>query len=347
MSFRDAATELGVTPTAISHQIRLLEDICGQSLFRRRPRPLALTDAGERLYPVLRNGLDTFATTIASMSLGAGPSPLRVTSPNAFASRWLVPRLPQWREKHPEIPLEIIGTDAVLDLRAGHADVAICYVRRTPADLAAQEIFCDTFFPVCSPKLLARRIRPVERPADLLHYPLIHFDWMNRDREAPMWSRWMAAARSIDARIPDTKACDLSFREELHAIDAVAAGQGIAICSDVVVSGELKSGALIKAHDLSLSGYTFYLVSVPDHPKQLAHRGLLCLDAIGGIKCCCLQLPGDVRGWTGGGDASSPLSGRSRPLAPQQHQGSHDRRSQEQAEQSPGLDAAQDAEQHP
>ena len=269
MSFREAATELGVTPTAISHQIRLLEDICGQALFRRRPRPLALTGAGERLFPVIRNGFDAFAAAIASASPGVGQRPLRVTCPNAFASRWLVPRLPKWREEQPTIPLEIIGTDAVLDLRAGNADVAIRYARRMPLDLAAQEIFRDTFFPVCSPELLAKATRYIERAADLLHYPLIHFDWMNRDHEAPTWSRWLAAARSVDPGIKDTnKAWDLSFREELHAIDAVAAGQGIAICSDVVVSSELKSGALVKAHALSLPGYGFYLVSVPNHPQR-------------------------------------------------------------------------------
>jgi LysR family glycine cleavage system transcriptional activator len=269
MSFREAATELGVTPTAISHQIRLLEDICGQALFRRRPRPLALTGAGERLFPVIRNGFDAFAAAIASASPGVGQRPLRVTCPNAFASRWLVPRLPKWREEQPTIPLEIIGTDAVLDLRAGNADVAIRYARRMPLDLAAQELFRDTFFPVCSPELLAKATRTIERAADLLHYPLIHFDWMNRDHEAPTWSRWLAAARSVDPGIQDTnKAWDLSFREELHAIDAVAAGQGIAICSDVVVSRELKSGALVKAHALSLPGYGFYLVSVPHHPQR-------------------------------------------------------------------------------
>jgi LysR family glycine cleavage system transcriptional activator len=268
MSFREAATELGVTPTAISHQIRLLEDICGQALFRRRPRPLALTGAGERLFPVIRNGFDAFAAAIASASPRVGHA-LRVTCPSAFASRWLVPRLPKWREEHPTIPLEIIGTDAVLDLRAGNADVAIRYARRMPLDLAAQEIFRDTFFPVCSPELLAKATRTIERAADLLHYPFIHFDWMNRDPEAPTWSRWLAAARSVDPGIQDTnKAWDLSFREELHAIDAVAAGQGIAICSDVVVSRELKSGALVKAHALSLPGYGFYLVSVPHHPQR-------------------------------------------------------------------------------
>jgi LysR family glycine cleavage system transcriptional activator len=269
MSFREAATELGVTPTAISHQIRLLEDICGQSLFRRRPRPLVLTGAGERLFPVVRNGLDAFATAIASASGDVGQRPLRVTSPNAFASRWLVPRLPKWREKHPTIPLEIIGTDAVLDLRAGGADVAIRYARRMPPDLAAQEIFRDAFYPVCSPELLAKSAQRIERAADLLQYPLIHFDWMNRDREAPTWPRWLATARLVDPNIPDTnKEWDLSFREELHAIDAVAAGQGIAICSDVVVSRELKSGTLVKAHNLPLPGYGFYLAYVPSHPRQ-------------------------------------------------------------------------------
>jgi len=269
LSFREAAAELGVTPTAISHQIRLLEEICGQPLFRRRPRPLVLTGAGERLFPTIRNGFDTLATAVASASARFGQRPLRVTSPNAFASRWLVPRLPKWRELHPQTPLEIIGTDAVLDLRAADADVAIRYARTMPADLAALEIFRDSFFPVCSPELLAKGGRPITRAADVLHYPLIHFDWMNRHRDAPTWQRWLATARSVDPSIPDiNKTWDLSFREELHAIDAVAAGQGIAIFSDVVVSRELDSGALVKAHDLSLPGYGYYLVYMPQQPQQ-------------------------------------------------------------------------------
>jgi LysR family transcriptional regulator, glycine cleavage system transcriptional activator len=269
MSFREAANELGVTPTAISHQIRILEDTCGQPLFRRRPRPLELTSAGERLFPVVRSGFDTFASAIASASPRVGHKRLRVTSPNAFASRWLVPRLPRWREAFPKIPLEIIGTDTVLDLHAGEADIAIRYARRMPLDLSGKEIFRDTFFPVCSPELLMRGGQRIERAADLLHYPLIHFDWMSRDRDAPTWSRWLATARSIDPAIPESnKVWDLSFREELHAIDAVAAGQGIAIFSDIVVGRELASGVLVRAHDLSLPGYGFYVVHVPNHPEQ-------------------------------------------------------------------------------
>src|SRR5271155_5515344 len=82
MSFKEAAAELGVTPTAISHQIRLLEEICGQRLFQRHPRPIALTSAGERLFPVLRNGFDAFVSAVGSISTPTEAKPLKVTSPN-------------------------------------------------------------------------------------------------------------------------------------------------------------------------------------------------------------------------------------------------------------------------
>jgi len=269
LSFHEAAAELGVTPTAISHQIRILEDVCGKPLFRRRPRPLALTEAGQRLFPVIRHGFDCFAAAIASASARGDFAALRVTTTNAFAGRWLVPRLSDWRERHPKIPLEIIGADTVLDLRAGTADFAIRYARTNPPDLGSQEIFRDNFFPVCTPALLAQIAEPITCAADLMRYPLIHFDWQDWDPEAPTWARWFAAAQSIDSGIAlANKPWDLSFREELHAIDAVIAGQGIAICSDVLVSRELKAGTLVKAHGLSLPGYGFYLVHLPDHPRQ-------------------------------------------------------------------------------
>ena len=258
-SFAAAANELGVTPTAISHQIRQLEAACGVKLFQRRPRPLLLTSAGARLYPALRNGFDALAAAVASLA-EAEQAPLRVTSPSAFAGKWLIPQLPKWREENPTVPLEIIGTDALLDLRAGAADVAIRYARKPPLDFAAHEVLRDVYVPVCSPRLLEQH-GPIERAADLLRLPLIHYDWINGDPEAPTWRQWMAVARSID---PGCKPLEraLRFREELHAIDAVVGGQGVAICSDVVVGNELRSGLLVKAHPLSLPGYGFYLVSM-------------------------------------------------------------------------------------
>jgi len=234
---------------------------------KRRPRPLLLTSAGARLYPALRNGFDALASAVALLIEEDVQAPLRVTSPNAFASKWLVPQLPKWREANPAVPLEIIGTDTVLDLRAGAADVAIRYARKPPLDFVAHEVFRDAYIPICSPHLL-ERYGPITRAADILRLPLIHYDWMNRDPEAPTWRQWLAVARSIDPDFePIEKVWDLGFREELHAIDAVIGGQGVAICSDVVVSNELKNGLLVKAHPLSLPGYGFYLVSMAHSPR--------------------------------------------------------------------------------
>jgi LysR family glycine cleavage system transcriptional activator len=141
------------------------------------------------------------------------------------------------------------------------ADVAIRYARRPPPDLVAHEVFRDAYVPVCSPRLLEHG--PIERAADLLRLPLIHYDWVTRDPDAPTWARWLAVARSMDPDFEPREKVDLSFREELHAIDAVIGGQGVAICSDVVVSNELRSGLLVKAHPLALPGYVFFLVSMP------------------------------------------------------------------------------------
>ena len=268
LSFRKAAAELGVTPTAISHQIRLLERYCGCALFRRRPRPLSLTESGARLFPVIRDGLEAFATAIAAIKREGNKQPLRVTTTNAFASRWLVPRLPRWRKVRPDAPLEVIGTDGVLDLRAGDADVAIRYARSSPSDGIAEEFLSDAFWPICSPGLLSRD-GPLKKAADLRKHVLVHCYWPPSDLDAPTWQRWLELARRKWADVPDLKAMEhLSFREELHAIEAVIAGQGIGIFSNVLVGPELAAGTLVKVFELSLPGYRFYVVRTPGHPHE-------------------------------------------------------------------------------
>src|SRR5262245_8905538 len=268
LSFQKAAAELGVTPTAISHQIRLLERYSGRPLFRRRPRPMTMTDTGARLFPVIRDGLEAFAAAIAAVKRDSEGQPLRVTTTNAFASRWLVPRLARWRARHANIPLEVIGTDVVLDLNAGDVDVAIRNARDAPRDGIAKELFRDEFWPLCSPHLLSLS-GPLKRAAHLRGQVLIHQYWPSFVPEAPTWERWLTAARSRWRDVPRLNEMGhLSFREELHAIEAVIAGQGIGICSDVLVAQELTSGALAKALNLKLPGYGFYLVYKRDHPRR-------------------------------------------------------------------------------
>lgn len=266
LSFKKAAAELGVTPTAISHQIRLLERYCGRALFRRRPRPLSLTEAGARLFPIVRDGLEAFVTAFAAVKRDGDTQPLRVTTTNAFASRWLVPRLPRWRKLRPNAPLDVIGTDGVLDLHAGDADVAIRYARTLPTDGIAKEFLGDSFWPVCSPELLNSGLK---RAAGLRGQVLVHCWWSPSDLGAPTWQRWLAAARRKWRDVPQPKDMDhLSFREELHAIEAVIAGQGIGIFSDVLVARELAAGTLVRPLKLCLPGYRFYLVRSPGHPRE-------------------------------------------------------------------------------
>jgi LysR family glycine cleavage system transcriptional activator len=275
LSFKRAAAELSVTPTAISHQIRLLERYCGRALFRRRPRPLSLTDAGARLFPVIRDGLEAFATAIAAVKRDGDKQPLRVTTTNAFASRWLVPRLPRWRKVRPDAPLDIIGTDGVLDLQAGDADIAIRYARSSPTDGIAEEFLSDAFWPICRPDLLSSR-RSLKKAADLRRHVLVHCYWSPSDLQAPTWQRWLALARSKWRDVPELKDVEhLSFREELHAIEAVIAGQGIGIFSNVLLAPELAAGTLIKAFDLSLPGYRFYGVRKRGHPREKTIRAFL------------------------------------------------------------------------
>jgi len=164
-----------------------------------------------------------------------------------------------------------------VDLRAGDADVAIWNGAKCLPTLSPREIFRDTFFPICTLALVEKYARPIQRAAGVLRYPLIHFDWTNRDPEAPTWVRRITTARSVDPDVPGIdRAWELSFRAELHAI--VVAVQGMAICSDIVVSRELRSGALVKAQ-WSISAGIWIL------PRQHASsfsgtddRGLLNLD---------------------------------------------------------------------
>jgi LysR family glycine cleavage system transcriptional activator len=268
MSFARAARELGVTPTAISHQIRLLEEFLGEPLFHRRPRPLRLTEVGARLFPPIRDGMNAFAESLAALRADQDPVRLRVTTTNAFASRWLIPRLASWRQIHPNAELEVIGTDSVLDLEAGEADLAIRYMHAPPERLQSEELFRDTFVAACSPSILSGRA-PITDFRELSRYTLINCYWSPADPNAPTWARWLDWAREASLPAPDLSELKLlSFREELHGIDAAVAGQGIIIISDALIAQELRAGALIKAMAMTRPGFGFYLVAAPVHSNR-------------------------------------------------------------------------------
>jgi LysR family glycine cleavage system transcriptional activator len=250
LSFKRAAAELAVTPTAISHQIRLLEDQIGLRLFKRQPRQVLLTPEGQRLYLVLREGFDAFAKAIASLDARRSRTVVTLSATRAFTARWLVPRAPSFAVANPGMDLRLHAADEPVDLRSGTVDVAIRYGRGSFPGLKAEELFRDEFAPVASPHL------GLHEPSDLHRQTLIHFEWYRTDRETPIWPRWLARAGLRDLE----PAAELTFTDESHAIQAAIAGQGVALLDLMLIADDLANGALVQPFGPVLPGYRCFLV---------------------------------------------------------------------------------------
>lgn len=267
MSFRKAAEDLGVTPTAVSHQIRLLERFCGQPLFIRRPRPLRLTAAGERLFPVVSNALSAMSTELRAVTQDAQRHPLRVTATNAFMAKVILPGLSDWNARFPGIAIDLVGTNSVLDLRAGEADVAIRYAPVAPVDAAAVEIARERFVAVARKDFAAAEHLPLA-PDRILRFPLIELTWKPPHPEAPTWAKWQMAAFAKAKNRPSTVPTAMTFQDELHVIEAVMGGHGIGLCSALLVRHELATGSLKSVSDIALPGFSYYFMARSGSPRS-------------------------------------------------------------------------------
>jgi len=143
LSFKHASAELAVTPTAISHQIRLLEDWIGLPLFDRRPRQLLLTIEGQRLYPVLRDGFDSFAKAVANLQARRSRSVVTLSATRAFTARWLVARTTSFAAANPGMDLRLHAAEEPVNFSRSEIDVAIRYGRGDFPGLKAEELFQD------------------------------------------------------------------------------------------------------------------------------------------------------------------------------------------------------------
>lgn len=250
LSFKTAAEELGVTPTAISHQVRLLEDVLGQKLFERRTRQVLLTEAGQQLLPPVRDGLDRMADAVARVAARSKRGSVVITTTTAFAAHWLVPRLGAFRDAHPEIALSLLASDEVISLESGKADLAVRLADAPPRDISATALFHDRFAPVASPRL------GIADAADLERTPLIQFDWHRPRPDMPSWPKWLAAA-GLDRL---ALAPHLRFSEESHALQAAVAGQGVALISLAIAGDALRRGLLVRPFETTIPGQTYYLL---------------------------------------------------------------------------------------
>jgi LysR family glycine cleavage system transcriptional activator len=249
-SAKRAAQELNVTPTAVSHQVRALEEWLGIALFVRRPRQLEATPAGRELQAVLSAGFDSFATTMARLRQAVGRRMVTLTTTPAIAARCLMPRLDWLREHHPMLDLRIHATHELVPLEAGLADVAVRYGHGPWPGVLNEPLFDNVFVPACSPAL-----GPVA-VADLPRHPLIHFE-PRGSRSAPLgWAQWQAKAQ-VPGLDPGAGPV---FTDETHAIAAALAGQGVALLSRALVADELARGTLVQPFGPELQGAPFQLV---------------------------------------------------------------------------------------
>lgn len=249
-SFKKAADELAVTPTAISHQIRFLEEYTGLTLFERQVRKVVLTEAGAQLYPVLRDGFNAFEAAFRQVSVQAGPRTVTISATNAFTAKWLAPRVAGFRALHPDIDLQLHASDQTVDVTGDTVDIAIRYGRGPYPGMHAETMFTDRFAPLASPSLGPIAV------ADLARIPLIDFRWSHPDPLNPTWENWHAQA-GLPWRPP---AGQLRFSDEGHAIQAAIAGQGLALLSLGLTGDDIAAGRLVQPFGPAIAGHTYHMV---------------------------------------------------------------------------------------
>ena len=267
LSFTRAAEELHVTQTAISHQIKALEERLGVQLFRRLPRGLLLTEEAQRYLPPVRAAFDQIAAATDRLSRDRAGI-LTVSVLPSFAAKWLVPRLGRLRQAHPELELRIIATPRLADFARDEVDVGIRMGRGHYPGLRVERLFGDTLFPVCSPQLLAGPA-PLRTPEDLRHHLLLAGD------EHPGWAEWLRHAGVEGVEVPRGPLLDDSSLVLQAAID----GQGVALTRASLAAHDLAAGRLIKPFELALPFHLAYYLVAPeataDQPKVKAFRDWL------------------------------------------------------------------------
>jgi DNA-binding transcriptional LysR family regulator len=239
LSFTKAGEELFLTQSAVSRQIKELEDQLGVVLFQRRHRALALTQAGHQFYAAAAQALSTMRTATDRLRAQAGKKALSVTTTHSFAALWLIPRLAGFTRDHPGVDVRITAETRVQDLERDGLDLAL---RHGPASLAgpnAVRLFGEKVFPVCSPKLLKKR--PLEKPQDLKNHVLLQYDDPDGRHPWLHWKTWLEVERIADLKPAGT----LSFSGYEQIIPAAIAGHGVALGRSPLVKDLMRSGELV------------------------------------------------------------------------------------------------------
>ncbi|MGH8561959.1 MAG: transcriptional regulator GcvA [Nevskiales bacterium] len=279
LSVKKAAAELSVTPAAVSHQIKALEDYLGVQLFHRRNRALELTEAARAGLPKLRDGFENLAQAVGRLSAHKGGGMLTVSAAPSFAARWLMPRLHRFLEARPEIDVRIsarlrqaaegrreaAAERATLDTWLADSDVAILYGHGNYPDFQVDRLLALSITPICSPRLVTHPQHPLLRPEDLRHHLLLHDDTGDLYDGVSFWEVWLNAAgvSGVDIRRGP------HFSHAVLAFEAAIEGHGVVATMPVLAESDLHSVRLVTPFALRVPlESAYYLVCSPESAKR-------------------------------------------------------------------------------
>ena len=269
-SFARAATELHVTPAAISQQVKQREDYFGLPLFKRG-KNLSLTESAMVNLPLLSEAFDLLERASARLRMDRQNAPLVVSTPPTFAARWLVGRLDDFQSRHPEIELRLLATRRLVDFDVEDVDVAVRFGSGPYTDLSAEQLMPEAIIPVAAPGLAAS----LQTANDLSTCTLLHDDGNEWDPAFPDWDSLLA---TLDVKV-DGALRIRHFGDTNLVIQAATSGLGVALAWRSLVMDDLATGRLVQLFDSALpTQHSYHLVTPPDRlaiPKVAAFRDWL------------------------------------------------------------------------
>jgi LysR family glycine cleavage system transcriptional activator len=264
LSVTKAADELSVTPAAVSHQIKTIEDHLGISLFQRNKGNLLLTDAGQAILPGIRGAFEQLAAAIEEIDNLGDAGVLTISVAPSFAAKWLLPRLDKFQAKYPEIDVRVAASMSLADFHGDGVDLAIRYGAGRYPDLHVEKLLEEAVFPVCSPKLLNGPV-PLDTPAALKHLTLLHDDSPDDDPSCPTWSMWLKAAGVED--VDGTRGP--KFNQSSLVVEAAVLGRGVALGKSLLAAADLAEGRLVKPFGDAVSVDFAYFIVCPEAKLSL------------------------------------------------------------------------------
>lgn len=263
MSFSKAANELNVTPGAISQQIKLLESFLSLTLFRRLNRQILLTESGQILLPKLSEAFDMLGNAIQSINTYDENEPLTITAPPAFISKWLIPKLCDFNQIHPEIDVRIDSSTRVIDFEHEKMDVGIRFSLEQDKSLDSSHLLSLEVIAVCSPDLVNNE-PALHQPSDLVHHTLLNYGGPMEDNTWPDWTMWLSTME-IEGVDPSHA---ILFNQSEMMLQAAIEGQGVALTSSVVAENDIQTGRLVQPFKHSMPiHFSYFLVSSHQNAK--------------------------------------------------------------------------------